>query len=746
MPKKKTPKNSDQPELALDSAGTSTPEPKGGKSEEAALAKPTPGESTPGEVAATGSEDVAAAGTPAAPGAPGAETKPAAAVDGPAVFTPGPRRGGATVQEEDSPLAKAYRGWFLEYASYVILDRAVPHIDDGLKPVQRRILHTLWDMDDGRFHKVANVVGRAMSLHPHGDASIGAALVGIGQRGFLIEPQGNYGNLYTGDEAAAPRYIEARLTNFAKDVLFNPKTTEWQLSYDGRAKEPVTLPAKFPIVLLEGAEGIAVGLATKILPHNFNDLCRAAINHLQGKTFRILPDFATGGIADFSEYNDGERGGKVKIRAKIEQRSKYLLAITELPFGSTTESLIESILAANAKGKIKIKHVDDNTADSVEILVHLPQGAEPDKVIQQLYVFTNCQLQLSPAACVIEHDKPLFLGVKEILRRSVERTRELLKKELEIKLGELEQQWHWDSLERIFIEERIYRNIEKSKTWESVLAEIRTGLKPFIKNLRREVTDDDITRLTEIRIKRISAYNRFQADEALKKIEEGMKETKANLKNLTGYTIAWFEMLQEKYGKGLKRRTSYDDIEQIDASAVVSANQRLYVNRDDGFIGLNWRQHEYVQDCTILDSVLTIMRDGSLKVAKVADKVFMGRDIIHVAIFPKDGDTNFYTMVYQDKETGKAFAKRFQIGGLSRDKLYPLVKSEGSKVVWLDVAKTEKEMPKTIHVFIDGRSGARVRELDFDLTSIPVSTRTSKGLTISKWPVKDVKPVDLKME
>jgi topoisomerase-4 subunit A len=474
----------------------------------------------------------------------------------------------------------------------VILDRAVPHIDDGLKPVQRRILHTLWDMDDGRFHKVANVVGRSMSLHPHGDASIGAALVAIGQRAFLIEPQGNYGNLLTGDEAAAPRYIEARLTNFAKDVLFNPKTTEWQLSYDGRAKEPVTLPAKFPIVLLEGAEGIAVGLATKILPHNFNDLCRAAINHLQGKTFRIFPDFPTGGIADFSEYNDGERGGKVKVRAKIEQRSKYLLAITELPFGSTTETLIESILTANAKGKIKVKHVDDNTADSVEILVHLPQGAEPDKVIQQLYVFTNCQMQLSPAACVIENDKPQFLGVKEILRRSVERTRELLKKELEIKLGELEQQWHWDSLERIFIEERIYRNIEKSKTWESVLSEIRTGLKPFLKQLRRDVTDDDITRLTEIRIKRISAYNRFQADEALKKIEDGIKETKANLKNLTGYSIAWFEMLQEKYGKGHKRRTSYDEIEQIDASAVVSANQRLYVNKDDGFIGLNWRQHE----------------------------------------------------------------------------------------------------------------------------------------------------------
>ena len=653
------------------------------------------------------------------------------------------RKEGEKVQYEQAPLAQSYRNWFLEYASYVILDRAVPHIDDGLKPVQRRVLHTLWDMDDGRFHKVANVVGATMKLHPHGDASIGAALVSVGQRGWLIEPQGNYGNTLTGDDAAAPRYIEARLTNFAKDVLFNPKTTTWQLSYDGRNKEPITLPAKFPIVLLEGADGIAVGLSTKILPHNFNDLCRAAINHLQGKNFRILPDFPTGGTADFAEYNDGERGGKVKVRAQIEVRSKYLLAVTELPYGVTTVSLIESVLAANAKGKIKVKHVDDNTADSVEILVHLPQGAEPDKVIQQLYVFTNCQMQLSPAACVIEHDRPQFLGVKEILRRSVERTRELLKRELEIKLGELEQQWHWDSLERIFIEERIYRNIEKSKTWESILHEIRTGLKPFLPQLRRDVTDEDITRLTEIRIKRISAYNRFQADEALKKIEDGIKETKAHLKNLTGYAIAWFELLQEKYGKGHKRRTSYDEIEQIDASAVVSANQRLYVNRDDGFIGLNWRQHDYIQDCTILDSVLTIMRDGSLKVAKVADKVFMGREIIHVSIFPKDGDTAFYSMVYQDKETGKAFAKRFQIGGLSRDKLYPLVKSEGSKVIYLEVSRSEKDMPKKLTIFIDGRSGARVRELEFDLTPLPVSHRAAKGVTVTKWQVKEVKRADL---
>ena len=704
---------SNQPELPLDAAPV-----------------PTPGSGRTAEKMASVSPDDQRGQTP----------------DGQERATAPPRRkDGEKVQDEQAPLAQSSRNWVLDYASYVILDRAVPHIDDGLKPVQRRVLHTLWDMDDGRFHKVANVVGATMKLHPHGDASIGAALVSIGQRGWLIEPQGNYGNLLTGDDAAAPRYIEARLTSFARDVLFNPKTTTWQLSYDGRNKEPVTLPAKFPIVLLEGADGIAVGLSTKILPHNFNDLCRAAINHLQGKTFRILPDFPTGGAADFTDYNDGERGGKVKVRAKIEERSKYLLAITELPYGVTTESLIESILAANAKGRIKVKHVDDNTAGKVEVLVHLPPGAEPDKVIQQLYVFTSCQVQLNPAACVIVRDektgddKPHFLGVRDILKFSVDATKALLKRELEIKLGELEQQWHWDSLERIFIEERIYRNIEKSNTWESVLEEIRKGLKPFVRQLRREVTEDDIVRLTEIRIKRISAYNRFQAEEAMKKIEVGMRETKGHLKNLTGYAVAWFEMLQDKHGKGVKRRTSYDEIAQIDASAVVSANQRLYVNRKDGFIGLNWRQHEFVTECTILDSVLAIMKDGSLKVSKVADKVFMGREIIHLAIWPKEGATNFYTMVYQDGETGKALAKKFQIGGLSRDKLYPLVKSENSRVVYLEISPREKDMPKKIHVSLDGRSGARVRELDFDLTRVPVSTRTSKGVTVTKWTVKEVR-------
>lgn len=643
---------------------------------------------------------------------------------------------------DDAPLAQHYKAWFLDYASYVILDRAVPHIDDGLKPVQRRILHTLWEKDDGRFHKVANVVGATMAYHPHGDASIEAALVGIAQRGYLIEPQGNFGNTLTGDGAAAARYIEARLTPFARDVVFNPKTTVWQASYDGRAREPVTLPAKFPLVLLEGAEGIAVGLSTRILPHNFNDLCRAAINHLQGKRFRIVPDFPTGGIADFSEYNDGERGGRVKVRAKIETRSKYLLAITELPFGTTTVSLIDSILAANAKNKIKIRHVDDNTADKVEILVHLPQGSDAEQVINQLYVFTDCQVSISPAACVIDtvngQDRPVFMGVSEILRRSVDKTVALLKQELEIRLGELEQQWHWDSLERIFIEERIYRRIEKSKTWESVLEEIRLGLEPFVDRLRREVTDDDITRLTEIRIKRISAYNRFKADEQIKKIEADIKQVKYDLKHLTEYAIRWFEGLQDKYGKGRKRLTTYDEIEQISAAQVVASNQRLYVNREEGFIGLNWRQHEFIKECSVLDDVLCIMGNGTLKVSRVADKVFMGRDIRYVTVFSKDGPPEYFTLMYQDKASGKCFAKRFTVGGVTRDKLYSLVASEGSSVLFLDVASSQDAMPKTVKVTLSGRCSARVKEFEFDLDSLSVSSRGAKGVTVTKYPVRKV--------
>ena len=521
-------------------------------------------------------------------------------------------------------------------------------------------------------------------------------------------------------------------------MIFNPKTTVWQLSYDGRAKEPVTLPAKFPLVLLDGAEGIAVGLSTRILPHNFNDLCRAAINHLQGKTFRIFPDFPTGGVADFTEYRDGKRGSRVKVRAKIEARSKHLLAITELPFGVTTTSLIESILAANAKNKIKVKHVDDNTADVVEILVHLPAGSDPDQVINQLYVFTDCQVSIAPAACVIDHDKPAFLGVSDILRRSVDQTVALLKQELDIKLEELEQQWHWDSLERIFIEERIYRRIEQSKTWEDVLHQIRTGLEPYLKDLRRDVSDEDLERLTEIRIKRISAFNRFKADEKIKQIEADIEKVKHDLAHLTDYAIAWFEMLRDKYGKGRRRLTSYDEIEQISAAQVLVANQRLYVNREEGFIGLNWRQHEFFAECTIMDDVLCLMADGTLKVSRVADKLFMGRNIMHVGLFNKEAPPEFFTLIYQDKESGKAFAKRFTVGGVTRDKVYPLVASEGSKVVFFDVTKNETSMPMKVRVQLSGRCSARDKDFEFDLSGLGVGARGAKGVTVTKYPIRTV--------
>jgi topoisomerase-4 subunit A len=647
----------------------------------------------------------------------------------------------APQNNDAAPLAHSYRNWFLDYASYVILDRAVPHLDDGLKPVQRRILHTLWDKDDGRFHKVANIVGATMAFHPHGDASIGAALVGMGQRGWLIEPQGNYGNTLTGDDAAAPRYIECRLTPFAREVLFNPKTTLWQKSYDGRSQEPITLPAKFPITLLEGCEGIAVGLTTKILPHNFNDLCRAAINHLQGKTFRIRPDFPSGGIADFSNYNDGERGAKVKVRAKIEQRNRSQFAITELPFGTTTESLKSSIESAIAKGKLKVKRIEDMTSESVEILVELSSTADPDKFIDQLYVFTDCEVTISPAACVIIDDKPSFMGVSEILRRSVDRAKALLGQELEIRLGELNDQWHADSLERIFIEEKVYRRIEGAKTWEAVLEEISEGLKPHVKKLRREVTHDDLVRLTEIRIKRISAYNRFKADEAIQALEKEMKQVKHDLAHLTDYAIAWFERLQEKFGKGVKRRTQSDEIEQISAASVVTANQKLYVNKAEGFIALNTRKDnfEFVQDVTPLDDVVAFMQDATCKLVRVADKVFVGKNIEHLHIVPKDGDDRFYTIVYQDKESGKAFAKRFQLGGMTREKVYNLAASEGSKLVFFDETKNPESLPKALTIYLSGRCAARVKEFIFDLSELTVGGRGNKGVTVTQYPIRDVK-------
>jgi len=687
--------------------------------------------------------DGSSAGRATATPAP-ADTTPASSdLDPDAVLPAAEAAAPIAAQNNDAaPLAASYKNWFLDYASYVILDRAVPHLDDGLKPVQRRILHTLWEKDDGRYHKVANIVGATMAYHPHGDASIGAALVAIGQRGWLIDPQGNYGNALTGDDAAAPRYIECRLTPFAREVLFNPKTTNWQKSYDGRSNEPVALPAKFPITLLEGAEGIAVGLTTKILPHNFNDLCRASINHLQGKTFRIRPDFPSGGIADFSAYSDGERGSKVKVRAKVEQRSKFQFAITELPYGATTESLKTSIESAIAKGKLKVKRIDDMTSETVEIVIELSSTADPDKFIDQLYVFTDCELTISPASCVIIDDKPSFMGVSEILRRSVDRTRALLGRELEIRLGELDDQWHADSLERIFIEERIYRRIESAKTWEAVLEEIRAGLKPHLAQLRRAVTDDDITRLTEIRIKRISAYNRFKADEAILALEKEMKSVKHDLAHLTDYTVAWFERLQEKFGKGIKRKTTSDEIEQISAASVVTANQKLYVQRAEGFIALNVRNKddfEFVQDCTPLDDVVAFMPDATCKMVKVAEKVFVGKNIEHLHVVPKNGDDRFYTLIYQDKESGKAFAKRFQLGGMTREKVYNLAASEGSKLVFLDETKNQESMPKTVTIYLSGRCSARVKDFLFDLSELTLGARGNKGVTVTQYPIRDVK-------
>ncbi|RKX31446.1 MAG: DNA topoisomerase [Verrucomicrobia bacterium] len=634
-------------------------------------------------------------------------------------------------------LAGQYRDWFLQYASYVILDRAVPHLHDGLKPVQRRIQQTLFEIDDGRFHKVANIVGQTMALHPHGDASICAALVAMGQRGLLVEPQGNFGNPLTGDGAAASRYIEARLTPFAREVLFNPKTTVWQASYDGRKREPVTLPAKFPLLLVDGAEGIAVGLSTRILPHNFIELVDASVACLKEKPFQVLPDFPGGGRADFTAYNDGQRGSKVLVRARIEQRTKYVLAITELPFGTTTTSLIDSIISASGKGRIKVRHIDDNTAEKVEILVHLPQGTDTSNAIDQLFVFTDCQVTLSPNACLIENDKPLFTSVSEIIRRSTQRTVELLKQELQIRLAELEDKWHAESLERIFIEKRIYRRIEKSKTWEDVLIEIRTGLEPYLDRLRRPVTEEDIVRLTEIRIKRISAYNRFKANEHIKGLEKEMREVRRHLRKLTDYAIAWFTRLKEKYGQGRERRTVIETIQTVAAKKVALVTEKLYVNRKEGFIGTGLKKEEQVCECSTLDDVICFMMDGTMKVSRVGVKVFMGKDIIHVALFRKNNDS-VYNLAYLDGGSGRTLAKRFRMPGITREKIYHLGRgNKGSKVHFFSIRK--EDAPPLVKVKLSGRCRARIKEFEFDFSTLGVKGRGSAGNIVTKWPVLWIK-------
>ena len=541
-----------------------------------------------------------------------------------------------------------YKDWFLDYASYVILERAVPAIEDGFKPVQRRIMHSMKDLDDGRYNKVANIVGHTMQYHPHGDASIADAMVQIGQKDLLIDTQGNWGNILTGDRAAASRYIEARLSKFALDVVYNPKITEWQASYDGRRKEPVNLPVMFPLLLAQGGEGIAVGLSTKIMPHNFIELIDASVNHLKGKRFKIVPDFPTAGIADFSNYNDGNRGGKIRVRAKISQLDKNRLVISEVPFGTTTSSLIDSILKANEKGKIKIKKIEDNTAAKVEILIHLPSGLSPDKTIDALYAFTSCESSISPLGCVIEDNKPLFIGVSEMLRRSTDNTVQLLKQELEIKLGELEEQWHFASLERIFIENRIYRDIEEEETWEGVISAIDKGLQPHIKHLKRAITEDDIVRLTEIRIKRISKFDIDKAQQKIDALEDQIAAVKHNLANLIDYAIAYFTRLKKDYGEGRERKTEIRTFDDVDATKVVIRNTKLYVNREEGFIGTSLRRDEYVCDCSDIDDIIVFTKLGKMMVTKVDSKTFVGKDILHVAVFKKKDKRTIYNMIYRD--------------------------------------------------------------------------------------------------
>ncbi len=642
------------------------------------------------------------------------------------------------MEETSTPLKGMYSEWFLDYASYVILERAVPHINDGLKPVQRRILHSLKEKDDGRFNKVANIIGHTMQYHPHGDQSIGDALVNMGQKEFVVETQGNWGNILTGDSAAAPRYIEVRLSKFANEILFNPKTTTWAASYDGRNKEPVTLPAKFPLVLAHGAEGIAVGLACKILPHNFNELIDACIAVLKKEPFEIFPDFPQGGIADVTDYNDGLRGGRIKVRARIEKTKSKELIIREIPFGTTASSLCDSILKANEQGKVRIAKIEDCTAENVEIRVHLPAGTDADQTLQALYAFSDCEVSISPNACVIEDNKPRFLGVSDILRHSAKQTRDLIGQELEIKLNELEEKWHFSSLEKIFIEKRIYRRIEECETWEAVIQEIWTGLRPYLRLLRREVTDDDIVRLTEIRIKRISKFDSFKADEYLRGLEDQIAETKRNLKRLTAYTIKWFEGIKERYGKGRKRRTELSTFDRVDAKQVVVANDTLYVDRKEGFAGYGMKRDEPVCKCSRMDDIIAFSKDGTMRVVKVAEKVFIGKDNLHVAVFNRD-EPKIYNMIYRDGRGGRAMVKRFRVEGVTREKLYDLTGgAAGTRVLWLTEHDTEEDANLIVRVHLKSDLRLRNFQIDFRFASLDIKGRGAKGNILTKHPIDRV--------
>ena len=630
-----------------------------------------------------------------------------------------------------------YKDWFLDYASYVILERAVPSVEDGFKPVQRRIMQSMKDLDDGRYNKVANIVGHTMQYHPHGDASIADAMVQIGQKDLLIDTQGNWGNILTGDRAAASRYIEARLSKFALDVIFNPKVTNWQSSYDGRRKEPINLPVKFPLLLAQGAEGIAVGLSTKILSHNFNELIDASIKYLKNKRFTLYPDFITGGIADFTNYNDGKRGGKVRVRAKINIVDKSTLLISELPYSTTTTSLIDSIIKANDKGKIKIKKIDDNTSSKVEILIHLPSGISPDKTIDALYAFTNCEVSISPLSCIIENNKPCFLGVSEILIKSTDNTVNILKKELEIRLMELEDQWHNFSLERIFIENKIYRNIEKEETWEGVLKAIRDGITPFIKILKREVTNDDIARLTEIKIKRISKFDIDKAKEKIENLEDQISEVKANLGNLIEFAISYFTRLKKDYSSDKNRRTEIKVFDDVDVKKVVMRNTKLYVNREEGFIGTSLRRNEYVCDCSDIDDVIVFTDNCNMMVTKVASKTFIGKNIIHVAVFKKKDLRTVYNMVYRDGDKGFNYIKRFAVSGVTRDKLYALSTSKKPSLVKYFSANPNGEAEK---ITINLRQNAKIKKLkwDVDFSDVMIKGRGTRGNILTKNTIKNV--------
>lgn len=640
---------------------------------------------------------------------------------------------------QDSGVQGQYKNWFLDYASYVILERAVPAIEDGLKPVQRRILHAMKEMDDGRFNKVANIIGQSMQYHPHGDASIGDALVNMGQKDLLIETQGNWGDVRTGDEAAAPRYIEARLSKFALEVAFNSKTTEWQLSYDGRKNEPITLPMKFPLLLAQGAEGIAVGLSTKILPHNFCELIDASIKYLKGKRFEIFPDFQTGGMIDVTNYNEGKRGGKVRVRAIIEEFDKKTLLIKSVPYGVTTSGLIDSIIKANDQGKIKIKKVTDNTAAEVEIQVDLAPGISPDITIDALYAFTDCEISISPNACVIVDQKPRFLSVQDLLINATENTKELLQKELQIKLGELEEKWHYTSLEKIFFEEKIYKELEKKhETWEKVLEAISKGFAPFRKQLKRDITREDILKLTEKPVRRIYRLDIEELNNQIKGLEGDIKQVKYDLDHLTEFAIAYYENLLKKFGKGRERKTEIKPFEAIQAKQVAIANTKVYVNRNDGFIGTSLKKDELAFECSDLDDIIVFTRRGLMKVVRVGEKVYIGKDIIHVAVFQKNDERTTYNMIYVDGGSGTSFAKRFNVTGITRDKEYDLTKGSDKSKVHYFTANPNGEA-EVVSIVLSPNCSARNKAFEFYFEEMEIKGRGAIGNQVTKYPIKSVK-------